>query len=442
MHNLRIYFTHKGLRTFLWVWFGQFVSLVGSAMTRFALMIWAYQQTSSATTLALLGTANFIPYLILSPFSGVIIDRWDRRKLLILADILGGLATGSLLALYVTGGLRIWHLYIAEAVIGAFESFQVPAYYAAVSTLVPKDQISRTNGLRALARNASSVMAPMMAGAVLAWLGIQFVLTADVFSFVFSIVVLGLVSIPMPGMSEEGRASRGSFLEEMRIGFQYIFRRPGLRGLMLIMFGMNTLASLTYFSILPAMVLARSGKSEWALGIVQSVLGVGGLSGALLLTIWGGPRKRIHAVLAGGAISFLLGDLLFALGQNVWVWALAAFCSTVFIPFISGGQQSIWQVKVAPDLQGRVFAVKDTLQQVVAPLGYSAGGLLADFVFEPAMRPGGSLSHSLGGLVGVGPGAGMGLMFLGTWFLGTIFCLSGYLSAHVRNVEKDLPDVI
>jgi MFS transporter, DHA3 family, macrolide efflux protein len=253
--------------------------------------------------------------------------------------------------------------------------------------------------------------------------------------------VLALVAIPRPAQSEEGRASRGSFWQELRVGFSYIFHRPGLRGLMLIMFGMNTLASLTYFSILPAMILARSGKSEWTLGIVQSLLGVGGVVGALLLSTWGGPRKRIHSVLAGGAISFLLGDLLFALGQNVWVWSLAAFCTTLFIPFISGSQQSIWQVKVAPDLQGRVFSVKDTLQQLVAPIGYAAGGLLADFVFEPAMR-GGALRASFGWLVGTGPGSGMGLMFMITWALGTLFCLSGYLSAPVRNVEQDLPDAL
>lgn len=285
-------------------------------------------------------------------------------------------------------------------------------------------------------------MAPLMAGAVLAWLGLQFVLTFDVISFIFSILVLLLVSIPKPVMSEEGRASQGSFMKEMRVGYSYIFHRPGLRGLMLILFGMNALASLTYFSILPAMILARSGKSEWALGVVQSIMGVGGVIGALLLTVWGGPRRRIDSVLLGGAISFLLGDLLFAVGRSVPVWALAAFFSAVFIPFISGSQQSIWQVKVAPDLQGRVFSAKDMLQQIVMPLGFLAGGILADFVFEPAMRTGGTLSAIFGGLVGVGPGAGMGLMFMFTWILGTGFCLSGYLSAPIRNVELELPDVV
>jgi MFS transporter, DHA3 family, macrolide efflux protein len=442
MDNITIFFKHKGLRTFLWVWFGQFVSIIGSGMTRFALLIWAYQQTSSATTLALLGAANYVAYLAFSPLAGVIIDRRDRRSILLMADILGALVTGGLLVLYSTGGLQMGYLYAAEAVIGMLESFQIPAYYASVTTLVPRDQLNRTNGLRSLSQNASTIIAPLLAGVLLAAFGIQIVMAIDLGTFLFSIFALCLINIPLPAQSEEGRSHQGNLWKEMRTGFNFIFQRPGLRGLLLIMFGMNTLASLTYFSILPAMVLARSGNSQWTLGVVQSALGVGGVIGALLLSTWGGPRKRIHSVLAGGVISFLLGDLFFGLGQSVWVWALAAVFSTLTIPFISGGQQSIWQVKVAPDLQGRVFSVKDTLQQMVNPLGYAVGGLLADYVFEPAMQVGRPLTHTFSWLVGSGSGAGMGLMFIATWILGTLFCLSGYLSPAVRNVETDLPDAV
>jgi MFS transporter, DHA3 family, macrolide efflux protein len=192
----------------------------------------------------------------------------------------------------------------------------------------------------------------------------------------------------------------------------------------------------------PALILARTGGEEWSLGIVQAVLGAGGVIGALLMTTWGGPRKRIHSVLAGGAISFLLGDLLFALGQDLPVWMAAAFCSTLFIPFISGAAQAIWQVKVPPDVQGRVFSVKDTLQQAVMPAGFAAGGLLADYLFEPAMQPGGMLTGSLSALVGSGPGAGIAVMFLVTCAAGTLLCLGGYLSEAVRNVENDLPDAV
>lgn len=434
-------FQHPGLRTFLWVWFGQFVSMFGTAMTRFSLIIWAYQQTGSATTLALLGTANYVPYLLISPFAGVLVDRWDRRVVLFVSDLLSGLVTALLLGLYMTQQLQIWHLYLAEALTGAFDAFQVPAYYASVSVLVPRDQLDRTNGLRMLARNASSVFAPLTAGALLAWLGIATIMTIDLVTFLFSATVLIAVAIPRPAQSAEGQAGSGRFFDELRSGITWIFQRPGLRGLMLVLFGMNTLASLTYFSILPALILSRSGGDEWSLGMVQAVLGGGGVLGALLMTTWGGPKKRIHSVLMGGALSFLMGDMLFGLGQSLPVWLAAAFFSTVTIPFISGGAQSIWQLKVPHDLQGRVFSVKDTLQQVVMPFGYAAGGLLADYVFEPAMRAGSPFSAAMSRVVGSGPGSGIAAMFLFTCAVGTLMCLAGYLSRATRDVEQDLPDI-
>ncbi len=430
----------KGLRTFLWVWFGQFVSIIGTRMTNFALMIWAYQQSDRVTTLALLGTFNYVPYLLASPLAGVVVDRWDRRKVMMVSDLLSALVTAGMLGLFLTGGLRIWHLYLGEALNGFFSAFQGPAYLAATTVLIPKEQLSRTNGLRSLAANGSSVLAPLIAGALLAWVGIQMVLVIDLATFLISMSILAFVHIPRPQQSAEGRASRGRFLSEMRIGFAYINRHPGLRGLMLMMFAINMLASLTYFSILPAMILARSGQNEWALGMVQSVLGAGGVVGALLLSTWGGPRKKIHGVMGFCALSFLLGDSLFAVGRSLPVWLVAAACTAVFIPFISGGQETIWQLKVEQDLQGRVLAVKDALQQFFIPVGFLLGGVLADRVFEPAMRAGGSLASTFGWLVGTGPGAGMGLMFTLTCISGTLICLAGYLYAPLRNVEDDLPD--
>ncbi|HZW03821.1 MAG TPA: MFS transporter, partial [Anaerolineaceae bacterium] len=162
--------------------------------------------------------------------------------------------------------------------------------------------------------------------------------------------------------------------------------------------------------------------------------------GALLMSTWGGPKLRIHGVLAGGAISFAIGDFLFAVGRSVPVWVFAAIFSTAFIPLISGSGLAIFQAKVARDVQGRIFAVRDVIQMSLMPLGFFLAGPLADRLFEPAMQPGGAFAASLGWLVGTGPGAGMGLMFVGTSLLGTLICLTGYLIPAVRRVEKDLPD--
>lgn len=429
------------MRVFLAIWFGQLVSLLGTQMVRFAVMIWAYQQTGDATTLALLGFFGFGPFVLLSPFAGVWIDRLDRRVVMLLADLGAGLATILLLVLYLSGQLEIWHLYLLEGLTGALEAFQIPAYTAVTTVLVPRAQYGRAGGLRALATDVARTGAPLLAGLVLAQVGLLGVMLFDIVTFVFAVGTLALVRVPRPPISETGRQARaGSLWADLTFGFRYIFQRRGLLGLQLIYMGINLFAALTYFAILPAMILARSGGDELALASVQAALGIGGVVGGVLISVWGGPRPRIHGILAGAGISFLLGDMLFALGQSLEVWVLAAFLSAFFIPCIITSDRTLWQVKVPPDVQGRVFAIEAMLREMTIPAGYIAGGLLADHVFEPLMASGGGLSGVFGGLVGTGPGAGMALMFACTALLGMTISFSGYLFRAIRQVEADLPD--
>lgn len=433
-------FKSGGMKTFSIIWFGQLVSLFGTAMTRFALMIWAYQQTGQATTLALLGFFAFIFPVILSPVAGIVVDRYDRRAIMALADLGSGVLTLALLALYAAGGLQIWHLYVAQAVTGALDSFQSPAFSAATTMLVPRRHYTRANGMRSLALDASRVFAPFTAGFVLTLVDISGVLLIDVATFLIAMLTLLLVRIPRPPVSVEGQAARGGWLQQTRFGFRYIFQRPGLTGLLLIFMGISFFAALAYFSILPAMILARTGNDQLALATVQSVLGIGGVVGGLLMSIWGGPRRLIHSIFAGTALSYLLGDLLFALGRSVEMWSVAAFAAAVFIPFISGSNRALWQSKVPPDVQGRVFASRWMLEGTAMALGYLAAGPLADQLLEPVMQPGGALAGVFGGLVGTGPGAGMALIFIGTATCGALISLSGYLIPALRHVETDLPD--
>ncbi|MCB0029550.1 MAG: MFS transporter, partial [Anaerolineales bacterium] len=204
--------------------------------------------------------------------------------------------------------------------------------------------------------------------------------------------------------------------------------------------GINFFAALTYFGVLPTLVLARTGGDELALAAVQTALGAGGVVGGLILSIWGGPKRKIHGLLAGAALSFWLGDLLFATGRSTPVWVAGAFMAAFFVPFIIGSEAAIWQAKIPPAVQGRVLAVQDMLQTAAFPLGYILAGPLADYLFEPAMRPEGWLAPTFGWLVGTGPGAGMGVMFLGTAVGGTLVSLAGYLIPAVRDVETNLPD--
>jgi predicted MFS family arabinose efflux permease len=431
---------NRSFRTFLSIWLGQVLSLTGSAMTRFALLIWVYQQTGEATTLALLGFFAFMPYVLVSPIAGVWIDRFDRRTIMLLSDVGTGLATLLTLALYATGSLQIWHLYAYEAISSALEAFQVPAYSALTTTLIPKQHFARANGLRSLASDAARITAPVFAGALLPLIDIHGVMLIDTATFIFAVLTLALMRIPNTQSAPAAADERRSIWADMRTGLGFITARRGLLGLLMVYVMINLFAGLAYFGVMPAMLLARTGGDEGTLGLVQAALGIGGVIGGLLLSTLGGPRRKIHGVLGYGAASFLFGDFLFAVGQSLLVWILASLATAVFIPFIIGCNRTIWQMKTPPHLQGRVFAVQGMLQTATVPIGYLLAGTLADRILEPAMQPGGALAPVLGRLVGTGPGAGMASIFLFTATGGFTVCLLGYLWREVRHVELDLPD--
>jgi MFS family permease len=430
----------SGMQKFTLIGFAQMLSMFGTATTRFALLIWAYQQTHQATPLALLGFFSFSLYVLLSPIGGVVADRFDRRLVIIAGDMGAGLMTALMLALYTSGHLQIWHLYIAEALTGAFEAFQLPAYNAAVTMLIPKEHYGRASGMRSLSQSASQVFAPVFAALILPVIGISGVMVIDLISFAIGTLPLLFITIPRPVPQSATTVEHHHFWRDISTGFHYILARKGLLGLLLIYAGINFAASLTYFAVLAPLVLARTGGDQIALGNVQAAMGVGGVIGGILMSVWGGPKKRIHGVLAVCGVSFLLGDFLMAVGRSTPAWMFAILVSTLFVPIIVGSNRAIWQSKVAPAIQGRVFSVEDLCSTLPLPIGYLLAGPLADRLFEPAMAQGGSLSGVFGWLVGTGPGAGMGLMFLCTCIMGTTICFSGYLFRSIRNVESELPD--
>jgi hypothetical protein len=341
--------------------------------------------------------------------------------------------------MYLSGGLAVWHMYLLEALTSVFDAFQYPAYGTAVSLLLDKQQYARANGMRSLANNGTQIAAPMLGGALLPWIGLGGVMVVDIATFGVAMLTLALVRIPSPRSPQAVQAGE-PFVQQASFGFHYIFARPGLMGLMFIIMGVEFFAALTYFSVMPALILARSGGNEVALGIVQATLGAGGVIGGLLVSLWGLPRRKIDAVCGLCALSFFLGDLLFAIGRTLPAWICAAAVGAAFIPFIVSGYNTIWQLKVAPAIQGRVLAVADMFRSLPKPVGYLLAGPIADRLLEPAMQPGGALTPLFGWLVGTGPGAGIGLMFVGTAICGTVMSCSGYLFRAIRCVEDELPD--
>jgi len=420
------------------IWIGQMLSLLGTTMTGFALTIWAWQQTGQATALALVGFANFAPVVLFSPVAGAIVDRYDRKKIMMLADLAAGLPTVALLLLYTSGNLQIWMLYITGAIAGTFQSFHFPAYSAAVTMMVHKKHYARAQSMLATAEFASGFFAPIAAAVLLTVIGIEGVMIIEITTFTLAVLMLLLVNVPRPPVTEEGRRSMGSLWKESLYGFWYIIKYPSLLGLQLTFLVGNFLSGMC-FTLLAPMVLSRTGDNSVIYGSVMSAGAIGGLLGSIVLTVWGGPKRRIHGVLLGWALSQLIGALM-GIGGDAIVWIPVFFAAMFVSPLINASNQAIWQSKVAPDLQGRVFATRRLIAQVSTPPAMIVAGLLADAVFEPAMKTGGLLAPVFGWLVGTGPGSGMALIFIFVGLLGTAFSLLVYTIPTIRNVETIMPD--
>ena len=429
----------SGLFGFTVVWVGQVVSLLGTQMSAFALTIWAYELTGSATALALVGFFFVTPMLIFSPIAGAIVDRSNRKWMMALSDLAAGMATVGVLILYLTGHLQIWHLYIANAVMGLFQAFQWPAYSAAISVMLPKEHYGRANGMMSLAESGSGIFAPLLAGAVLGIIGLAGVLFIDIATFLFAIAALVAVHVPQSPVTQEGIQGRGNLLQEAAYGFRYIVARPSLLGLQVVFLLGNFFASLS-FAVLAPMILARTGNNELTYGSVNSAGAAGGLVGGLVMSAWGGPKRRVHGVLAGWALASLIEGVLMGIGRALPVWVVASFLGAFFIPIINGSNQAIWQAKVAPDVQGRVFSIRRLIAWLVNPLALLVAGPLADFVLEPSMRTGGSLTGTFGWLVGTGPGSGIALIFVFSGLMAMLVGLGGYAIPAIREAETRLPN--
>lgn len=432
--------TTKKLSSFYIIWIGQLVSLFGTAMTRFAVIVWAYQQTNTVMTLGWLGFFGYVPYIITSPIAGVLIDRMDRRKILIITDGLAGFITIFMLIQFLTGNLAIWHLFLAEGLTSVLEAFQIPAFNASITLLVNKKNYTRANSLFSIANDAAKIFAPIIGGLLLSISNLSTIFTVDIITFLIAMLTLMVIRIPQLESKQIGRLSISGWWIENSEAARFIKDRKGLLAILLVYLNINFFAALTYFCILPALILARTGGDQFALGTVQGFLGIGGLIGGVILAIWGGPKRKVYGFLFATGASFLFGDFLFATGQNIVVWSIGAFISTIFIPLINSNSLAIWQLKVPPEMQGRVFALRSMGQTAVMPIGFLLGGWLADNVFEPLFMQPNSFVNWFSPIVGRGPGAGMGFMFLITCLFGFLTAVVGFSSSSVRNIESDLPD--
>lgn len=404
--------------------------MLGSSMTGFALVLWAYGQSQSAMSVSLMAFYNYVPYIILSLFVGGFVDRHRKKTIMLAADSIAAVGSLCVLALLSANQLCIGHIYIANGVVGVTSAFQQPASAVATGRLVPKDKISNVSGLNSFSQNLITVFSPMLAAFFFAVGGLPLILLIDLTSFGLAFFVL-LCYISIPEQIEQKKHS--SPFEGIAQGFAFLRQEKGLLYIMMTMALINFFSRLTYENILSPMILARSGGDSMALGAVNAFMGTGGIVGGIIVSIKRESRCKATAIYVSAALSFLFGDLIMAVGKNVLWWSFAAAAASLPIPFIMANQNAILYRKIPTVMQGRVFAVRNAVQYSTIPVGIILGGYLADHVFEPFMDSGSKAADALEKLVGSGAGSGMAAMFLCTGICGFVVSL---LSCFNREINK------
>lgn len=429
------------MRIFILVWWGQLVSLLGSNLTEFALGVWVLQKTGSITQFALISLCIHLPNLIASPLAGTIVDRWERRRAMILSDSVSGVVEVLVMILAFSNHLEVWHIYIAVAISSLFGAFQWPAYTAAITQLVPKHQLDRANGMVQVSRATAKILGPVIAGVLVKIIGIKGILVVDFSSFLFALVTL--LSVRFPKVETRAPREKKSLgirqlWRETVSGWNYIAVRPGL--LMLMMFFIVTYFSEGLLQVLLWPMMLDSASSV-GLGVVLSVAGSGMLFGSLAISAWGGPKRRMYGIFL---FVFIQGACLCLGGirSTVMVAAIVGFGYLFSRPIIATCNQTIWQTKVPLHLQGRVFALQNVLEKSLLIIALLSAGPLVDLVFDPLMATDGLLAGTIGKLIGVGPRRGIGLLFVLMGMLNILVTVIAYRTPRLRRVEKELPDAI
>ena len=423
------------MKTFYTVWFGQLISTLGSATTTFAIGLWIFRETGSVALYTVTLALTLLPLALVSPLAGAVVDRRNRRAIMIVADTVQAASTLAIGGLLYFDALQVWHIYAAIIAATAARAFQGPAWGASIPLLVPKTQLGRVAALGRLNQSLGRVAAPALAGALLVPIGLAGIVLVDLVTFLVAVGALLLVHIPNPPPQLNARST---VWRDVVVGWRYLRERTGLFLYVWINSLRNLFVNLATALIVPLLLLLTN---EAGVGTAMSVISGALVIGSLTMSVWGGPQRRMHFLLVGLIIE---GVTIFSAGLHAsLVWVTAAFFVN-FLTFALVAPQiaPIIQTKVAADVQGRVFAMMNFLGTILEPLGTLSIGLIVDRVLQPAMETGGALQPILTPLVGAGAGRGMAVVFLFAGTMTALLGVYGLLDPRVRRLEAELPDAL
>ena len=419
------------MRKFILIWFGQLISTIGTHMSGFALTLWAWQLTGSATALALVGFFSQLPRIFISLFAGIIVDHLNRKYLMIFGDAIAAFSTLTILILYFVGQLAIWHLYLAALINGGFGQLQQLAYSTSITLLVSSKNYTRATSMNWIVHYGSSIIAPGIAGVLYPQFGLGGILPIDLITFTIAILILLLIPIPQP---ERELNKINNLWQDITFGIRYIGQSSSLRTLLIIT-ALFWFANNLGAAIFEPMILARSNGNSQTLGAIFSTAGIGGVIGAVVLSTWGGTKLRINGLLVG-FMGAGIAKIIFGLGQSLKIWIPTQFCSSLNYPLLGSSETALWMEAIPPELQGRVFATISLMLKLPGATATLMAGLLSDRLFEPAMQSPNILSSLFAPIFGTATGAGMALLYVFSAFAMFLIGFMGCRLPQLYQIEK------
>lgn len=363
---------------FFTIWTGQALSLVGSRVAMFALIWWVTDTTGSATVLALASLFAMLPQIVLGPVAGALVDRWNRRVVMIVADSLIALVSLWLAFLFFSGQIQIWHVYLIMLVRELGGIFHWPAMQASTSLMVPKEHLARVSGVNQAMNGALNIIGPALGALLLSVTPIHTIMGLDVLTAIFAITPLFFVAIPQPAAREEASAS--SIWADMREGARYLFAWRGL----MVLLGMALIIKVVLtpaFSLLPILVTQHFNGDAPALAGMESAVGIGLVIGGLLLGVWGGFKRKIITTMLGIAVLGLCMVLVGFLPSSGLAAAMGALLVMgIAVALTDGPLFAILQSTIAPEMQGRVFMLFGSLITLSSPIGLAIAGPVTDAI--------------------------------------------------------------
>lgn len=408
----------KQLRDFYIIWSTQSLSMLGSAMTEFALTLWMYEKTGSALSTATLTICTYAPYIVMSIFAGALSDKFDKKKTMLLCDLFAALTTVLVFVLYKTDTLQIWHLYAINAVSGLMNTVQEPASEVAYTLVVPKEYYQKTSGLQQLSRSLISIGNPLLASALYGLAGLDVVIGVDLVTFAIAFAAL-LLFIKLPEI-ENTPDENENVLKLAKEGLKFLKNTPLILTVILFMSGVNLTAS-TFDAVLPGLVIPRAGNNVY--GIVTACSGIAMVIGSFLPMILPKPKDRVRVIYLTMLFSLGIENFVLAFSRNPILWCIGQVIGWILVPLMAANQNVIMRNMIPLELQGRVYACRNTLQFFTIPIGLFLGGFFVDNICEPFMAWK-SDSVFWTTLFGSGKGSGAALMMGILGVTGALLCIT------------------